>query len=57
MNIIGLQGYQMVNWLPPEEFFFGVNFDPKTGNEQGGVYNRNFASVRIQHVVSKSFLQ
>lgn len=53
MNIVGLANQEMVNFLPPEEFFFGTNFDIETGNEQGGIYNRNFASIRVQHVVSR----
>ena len=51
MNIVGLEGHEMVHFLSPEEYFFGTNYDINTGNEQGGVYNRNFASIRVQHVV------
>lgn len=56
MNIVGLAGEELVNFLPPEEFFFGTNFDIKTGNEQGGLYNRNFVSVRVQRVPDERVL-
>jgi hypothetical protein len=51
MNIVGVAQQEMVNFIPPEEFFFGTNFDIETGNEQGGIYNRNFASIRVELVV------
>lgn len=56
MNIVGLADHELVNFLPPEEFFFSTNFDTKIGNEQGGIYNRNFASIRIQRVPPEKIL-
>jgi hypothetical protein len=37
----------MVNFIPPEEYFFGTGKFAE-GCEQMGVYNRNFVSVRIE---------
>jgi len=50
MNIVGFptEKSQMVNFVPPEEYFFGTSqfFE---GCEQMGVYNRSFVSVRIEN--------
>ena len=56
MNIVGLADHELVNFLSPEDFFFSTNFDTKIGNEQGGIYNRNFASIRIQRVPPEKIL-
>lgn len=56
MNIVGLAEHELVNFLHPEDFFFSTNFDTKIGNEQGGIYNRNFVSMRIQRVPPEKIL-
>jgi len=44
MNICGLPGEEMVTFLKPDDYLYST-----TGtNEQGGVYNRNMVSVRVE---------
>ncbi len=38
----------MVNFIAPEEYFFGTSKFAE-GCEQMGVYNRNFVSIRIEN--------
>eukprot|EP01116_Phalansterium_solitarium_P014043 TRINITY_DN31556_c0_g1_i1.p1 TRINITY_DN31556_c0_g1~~TRINITY_DN31556_c0_g1_i1.p1 ORF type:complete len:346 (-),score=93.34 TRINITY_DN31556_c0_g1_i1:171-1208(-) len=49
MNIVGLPGREMVNFLAPDDYLFG---DPHStaplGSEQGGVHERGIISVRIE---------
>eukprot|EP01130_Rhizamoeba_saxonica_P000678 TRINITY_DN1061_c0_g1_i3.p1 TRINITY_DN1061_c0_g1~~TRINITY_DN1061_c0_g1_i3.p1 ORF type:complete len:274 (+),score=36.09 TRINITY_DN1061_c0_g1_i3:217-1038(+) len=47
MNVVGLPDHEMINFLSPEEYLFGTDF--QQGNEQGGVYNRSIVSVRIEN--------
>lgn len=49
MNIVGFKSEttEMVNFIPPEEYFFGTGKFAE-GCEQMGIYNRNFVSVRIE---------
>lgn len=49
MNIVGFktETNEMVNFIPPEEYFFGTGKFAE-GCEQMGVYNRNFVSIRIE---------
>ena len=49
MNIVGLSGSQMVNFIESKDYFFEMN-NINTGNEQGGIYNRHFYSLRIENV-------
>lgn len=49
VNVIGFESPQMVNFVKPEDFFFGTH-GWHVGNEQGGIYNRNFVSLRIERV-------
>ena len=39
VNVIGFESPQMVNFVKPEDFFFGTH-GWHVGNEQGGIYNR-----------------
>jgi hypothetical protein len=49
MNIVGMRGSQMVNFLHPSDYLFG---DQKNlvGSEQGGIYHRSFVGIRIENV-------
>ena len=49
MNICGVRGKEMVNFLEPSEYLFGVE---KFGGacQQGGVYNRAWCGVRVERV-------
>jgi hypothetical protein len=49
MNIVGVPGRQMVNFLDPVEYLYGTGFFEE-GAEQRGVYNRTMVSVRIEQV-------
>ncbi|KAL6075885.1 Transmembrane protein [Balamuthia mandrillaris] len=55
MNIVGLPGQTMVNFLRPEEYFFGTK-SWEEGAEQGGIYNRNMATVRIEEWPAEQIL-
>jgi len=47
VNITGINDTEMVHFMTPEEYFFGTkNFNSSC--EQGGIYNRNMVSVRIE---------
>eukprot|EP01124_Arcella_intermedia_P005978 TRINITY_DN13507_c0_g1_i3.p1 TRINITY_DN13507_c0_g1~~TRINITY_DN13507_c0_g1_i3.p1 ORF type:complete len:258 (-),score=52.36 TRINITY_DN13507_c0_g1_i3:45-818(-) len=48
MNIEGKQNSQMVNLVPADEYIFGTKMF-NTGCGQGGIYNRNMVSVRIEN--------
>jgi len=49
MNICGLPGKDMVNFVSPEDYLFGTeNFDSSC--QQGGIYNRAYCGVRIEKV-------
>jgi len=47
MNIEGSGKGPMVNFVPAEEYIFGTKYFDK-GSSQGGIYNRNMVSVRIE---------
>jgi len=50
MNITGsTESPEMVNFLKAEDYLFGTHYFEK-GGTQGGVYNRNIISVRIENV-------
>ena len=54
MNIIGAPGApELVNFVPPDEYFFGTDYSLEGGNEQGSMYNRNFATIRVQRLVRR----
>eukprot|EP00761_Pharyngomonas_kirbyi_P008812 gb/GECH01008824.1/.p1 GENE.gb/GECH01008824.1/~~gb/GECH01008824.1/.p1 ORF type:complete len:347 (+),score=51.06 gb/GECH01008824.1/:1-1041(+) len=49
LNIRGVSSGTIAHFIQPEEYFFGTNnFD--SGAEQGGVYNRQMFSVRLEKV-------
>jgi hypothetical protein len=58
MNIVGTkvtkkhQDVSMVNFLNPDDYFFGTNNFGKA-NEQAGIYNRTFFLLRIEKVDGK----
>jgi len=48
MNIVGGHGDRdMVHFLDPSAYLFGSD---TRGNEQGGIYNRSYAGVRIERL-------
>ncbi|KAL6069790.1 hypothetical protein QOT17_007361 [Balamuthia mandrillaris] len=49
MNVRGFGGGEMVNFVKPEDYFFGTN-DWDGGNEQGAIYNRAFVSARVERL-------
>ena len=55
MNIVGKKGRQMVNFLSPEDYFYGTSVF-ETGSEQGGVYNRGMVSVRVEELPAEQLL-
>jgi hypothetical protein len=55
MNIVGVPGRQMVNFLDPVEYLYGTGFFEE-GAEQRGVYNRTMVSVRIEQVEPEKIL-
>lgn len=55
MNIVGKKGRQMVNFLSPEDYFYGTGVF-ETGSEQGGVYNRSMVSVRVERLPAEQLL-
>lgn len=51
-NIVGGKGHdELVNFHTPEEYMFTRNSD------QGGVFNRNFISVRIEDIDSENIIK
>lgn len=49
MNVVGNPKRPLVNFLEPVDYFYGTNvFD--SGSEQGGLYNREYVSVRLEAV-------
>ncbi|HVC09966.1 MAG TPA: hypothetical protein VNH15_08530 [Elusimicrobiota bacterium] len=61
MNIVGVKGHEMVNFLKPEDYFYSTRgfIMPKDKNspdfqqhaeEQGGVYNRGMFGLRIERL-------
>lgn len=45
MNISGIRKDPMVNFIDPETYFFMNSLG--VGNQQGGIYNRSFVTIRI----------
>eukprot|EP01012_Entosiphon_sulcatum_P011570 TRINITY_DN17073_c0_g1_i1.p1 TRINITY_DN17073_c0_g1~~TRINITY_DN17073_c0_g1_i1.p1 ORF type:complete len:346 (+),score=86.60 TRINITY_DN17073_c0_g1_i1:36-1073(+) len=54
MNIVGLPGFEMVNFVNLSDYLFGTTGWEKT--EQGGVYNRNFVGVRVEELADSDIL-
>jgi len=52
MNITGVPNMEMVHFIPPEEYLFGLP-DVTAGSQQGGVYHRSFISIRVEDVPSE----
>eukprot|EP01130_Rhizamoeba_saxonica_P004358 TRINITY_DN1785_c0_g1_i1.p1 TRINITY_DN1785_c0_g1~~TRINITY_DN1785_c0_g1_i1.p1 ORF type:complete len:266 (-),score=52.59 TRINITY_DN1785_c0_g1_i1:158-955(-) len=53
MNIVNAgenEDLEMVNFLTPEEYFFGVDTDCFRRAEQCGIYNRAMIGIRIENV-------
>lgn len=48
MNVCGLKGKKLINFIPAHEYLFTDIFHE--GNEQGGVFNRSFLGVRVENV-------
>ena len=49
MNIVGLPGAEMVHFLKPDDYLFGIPEETKSmGSEQGGIYNRSFITLRVE---------
>lgn len=55
MNIVGKKGRSMVNFLNPEDYFYGTGVF-ESGSEQGGVYNRSMVSVRVEELPAEQLL-
>jgi hypothetical protein len=55
MNISGLAGHDMVNFMDPAEYLYGTDFAP--GNEQKGLYNRSMIGLRIEEVSPEKILK
>lgn len=47
MNIVGLKNHNLVNFINPTNYMFSGK---DIGNEQGGILNRSFISIRIDNV-------
>ena len=62
MNICntGVTKQRMVNFCDPEEYMFGTRHfdyeDELINNEQGGIYNREFISLRLEKVNPKAII-
>lgn len=52
MNISGLKGEKLVNYFEPDEYIFADKLC--NGNQQGGISNRSFISIRINNVDIRS---
>jgi hypothetical protein len=49
MNIVGLPGAEMVNFMHPRDYLFSNPAkSPIVGSEQGGIYLRSYISIRIE---------
>jgi len=48
MNVCGLKGHKLINFIPADEYLFTDIFHD--GNEQGGIFNRSFIGMRVEKV-------
>jgi hypothetical protein len=48
MNICGKKGCSLVNFFDPSKYFF--TSETTDGNEQGGIFNRSFITIRVDDV-------
>jgi len=55
MNVSGQKGTRLVNFIDTDKYLF--TDAAITGNEQGGVFNRSFISVRISDVPTHKIVQ
>jgi hypothetical protein len=55
MNVVGLEGEDMINFLTPSQYLFGTSGWGRA-SEQGGIYNRSFCSVRLEELADEKIL-
>ncbi len=55
MNVSGQKGTRLVNFIDSSQYLF--TDDSVAGNEQGGVFNRSFISVRISGIDTEKIQQ